>query len=290
MEQGTISDTGKSGHITATHSLGERESAVAKTMRYVGLGLAALGALTLLAEGARRIDPVGRFFSFSLIISVSAVLGVYLAFRRSDHRNGRALVAVFLACVPVFWAQLGAVSYAGFQGVAEQIPVWFRMPEVPLHTVGLAALLAAVSVVPLSTFGARIFAVGFERRFTLLLCTMGVALAIPLRTGFTAMVLLAGIVATAVVYERRILPIGALRYTADTLFVRAILLALPVIAVARASNYATGHEAAIGLATILVVSGSVLAWCWDLVRRTGDGVSAFLSDFSLAVATIPLAS
>jgi hypothetical protein len=290
MEYETISDTEKSEHSTATHGPGERESLVAKIMRYIGLGLAALGALTLLAEGARRIDPVGRFFSFSLIISLSAVLGVYLAFRRKDHRNGRALVAVFLACVPVFWAQLGAVSYAGFQGVAEQVPVWFQMPEVPLHIVGLAVLLAAVSVVPLSTFAARIFAVGFERQFILLLSAMGLALAIPLRSGFTAMALLVGIVAAAVVYERRHLPVGALRYTADTLFVRAILLALPVIAAARASNYAIGNEANIGLAAIILVSGSVLAWCWDLVRRNSDGVGTLLSDFSIAVATIPLAS
>jgi hypothetical protein len=72
MEYETISDTEKSEHSTATHGPGERESLVAKIMRYTGLGLAALGALTLLAEGARRIDPVGRFFSFSLIISLSA--------------------------------------------------------------------------------------------------------------------------------------------------------------------------------------------------------------------------
>ena len=297
MEQVTISNTrdeqliGSAGIAGESAGVvGETDSAVAKTMRYVGLGLAGLGALTLLAEGARRIDPVGRFFSFSLIISLSALLGVYLASWRRDHRNARALVAVFLACVPVFWAQLGGVSYAGFQGVAEQIPIWFRMPAVSLHTVGVALLLAAVAVVPLTAFAARIFAVGFERRCTLLLCAMGIALAIPLRTGLTATVILLGLVMTILVYERRLLPVGGLRYTGDTLFVRSVLLSLPLIAAVRSLNYAAWSDTSIGLAASIIVSGSILAWCWDLVRRKNDGVSAFLSDLSIAVATMPLAS
>jgi hypothetical protein len=261
------------------------ESGMARLMRYCGFGLACLGALTLLLEGARRADPVERFLSFSLIVCCSAVLGGYLAFRRGGRSNGRALVAVFFGCIPVFFSQLGAVLYAFCNGEAAHMPYWLRMPEVSLPALGGSLAIAVLLVAPLTALAARVFAVGWERQCAIMLCILGTALALPFRTGFMAVGIVTALVVVTTVHERRFLPNGLSRYTVDTLFVRLVLLVLPCIAAMRALHYPTSHMWAFAMVVIAV--GGLVAWLWDLIPRKDRGISEFISDLSIACAALP---
>jgi hypothetical protein len=132
---------------------------------------------------------------------------------------------------------------------------------------------------------ARIFAVGWEKQCALVLCILGAALAIPLRSGFLAMSVLTALVVAATVHERRFLPRGHTRYTIDTLFVRLVLLALPCIASVRALHY-LGPKAWL-VAMLMMAGGALAAWLWDLILRKDDGIAPFISDLAIACATLP---
>jgi len=282
MEQteGLSTKTTESEHSITPPAQGESGWSV--IMRYAGIAMAGMGALVLLLEGAIRVDPVGRFFSFSLIICLSAVLGVYLSWVRSDRRNGRALVGIFLACVPVFWAQLGAVLYAGFQGVAEQVPLWLRMPVPSSTMLGLAMFCAVAGVIPLSAFAARVFASGWARQCSIMLSLLGVALALPVRTGTVAVFILTTITVAVSLHERLFLPRGALRFTGDTLLVRMILILLPLTAVGRALQYGSSEAV---FSAMLIASGTAIFWLGQVINRSNSWMSEYLSDIFHAFGT-----
>lgn len=249
-------------------------------VRYLGIGLAGLGALILLIEGSRNVDSIGRFFAFSGVLTVCALLGFYLSIRRTDHKNARLLVGLFLACVPIFWSQLAAVFYAGLNGVSKLVPSVFQMPVASITTIIAASAIALGLIVPLSSIVARIFVPRFTASYATVLSLMGSLLCLPVRHGTASDLLLMVVGVSVLIAERLYFSREEYLQTAETRVARGVVLTIPLIFVGRASCYEFTPVA--GCISMFAIAG-VVFWFLQMICSAKSAFINFFSDLFVAL-------
>lgn len=252
---------------------------VAIVMQWLGILCAAIGALILLCEKAVEIDAVGRFHGFTAIISMCAGLGFYLSRQRHDHKNARTLIAIFFACLPIFWSQLGAVVYAGVVGVSTFVPEAFRISAVSSLGLGASLACAGLVILPLTYIAARILFPRCSIESATVLTGIGSLLCLPVRTGGFAELLLVFVSLSVLTLERDYFSRNEHLQTGESRLVRAAILSLPVIMVGRASCYGFSDA---GMAVKLFSFGSVIFWIDTLISK-GSTFRDYASDICVAI-------
>jgi hypothetical protein len=161
-----------------------------RALQAIGVISTAIGAVVLMLEGLGRVDAISRFFSFSGILALCAALGLMVSYRNGDQRSARLLLKMYLALVPVFWSQLGAVICNAFGGDSTVVPSALRIEGAGLTTALLGGGIALLVIAPFSALVARILIPKATAWYSAMLLSLGALLCFPERSGVIAGVVL----------------------------------------------------------------------------------------------------
>ena len=207
-------------------------------LQIVGILLTVGGGLVLLCEGLGNVNSTSRFFSFCLIMLMAGILGVYLSVKRSDQKNARILIGIFLFFIPIFWSQLGAVIYS-FYHTTSIMPEFLRVTGISLFTIIISICLGALVIAPLTYIVSKIFVLHISKIYSILLTAIGFGMCIPIRVGLTSDFIIVATVVLTTLYERNFFSKGSNANTTECKMGRFILLMAVFIVNSRALFYSS---------------------------------------------------
>ncbi len=131
---------------------------VSSIVRVVGVAAMVLAMGLFLLDGMGVVNDTQRFFTMLTLSGLLSAGGFSLAFILKEQRGARSFFGLALLSVPANFAVLGALFYSVFQfdAVSTAYPTVAHWKIANIASLGSAALVAAVVLIPITLIGVSI--------------------------------------------------------------------------------------------------------------------------------------
>jgi hypothetical protein len=245
---------------------GIEPASVAGRLRAIGVLVLATAMVVLLAQGIGDTLPlITRNWALPFATVGFGLLGAYCGVSMRDERSGRALFAIATALYAIYMSQIGAQFFEMFHQHHGNHSDLMRC---------LAQLAVALVVqLPFAYFGFRILARPAVRPLLTVFTISSLALLVPIREGYSSLMLIGVLLAVALRLEDRYLSRLTALATPSGLIARLLVVLPLLIMVARRLVYPMSE---LGFATLLGITSAALYWLASRPQLPQSGPKVYL--------------
>lgn len=176
----------------------DRVERVGALLRFVGVSVLLVSAVTLLMQRWDGMAHITRYLSFLAFTATVCLAGVLCGVKIGENKGARALLSVVALLAPVHFAQLGAILYSRFGESldASTYPRYLFWSAPSIEAAVMTTVIGIIALTPMMLFAFGVLARRHAKALVTLSLLSGLALLYPSRDPYVigALVIALGIV------------------------------------------------------------------------------------------------